>query len=162
MRRPIVALVLATAIGAAILQADALDAGVRYDGADKDHAWLAAALAGIRTGYAAGGRIASLDLARLNGGRWTFACISGGYTDPVELMASRGAQVSAADQARFAPPRLGRRMAAVEEFELVVSYADTSNTAHFVHLQHGIGAGGQHRQACISAPQTELQLATDE
>lgn len=98
---------------------------------------------------------AVIDLASLNQGSWRTACLFGGYTRPVEHMIALGAVVTQADRNRLAEP-IGLRLSPVEEFEILIAFIDHEGRAHFVHFSDGVGAEGQHYQACATKPATKL------
>jgi len=99
----------------------------------------------------------AMDLSELNHGDWTTACLFGGYTRPAEKMGKLGANITENDQRRMSEAS-GFRLSPVEEFEVVIAYMDLSNNAHFIHFDTGIGPEGQHRESCVSKPQTRLVL----
>ncbi|CAH1664845.1 hypothetical protein BOSEA31B_12746 [Hyphomicrobiales bacterium] len=41
---------------------------------------------------------------------------------------------------------------------MLIAYVDQLNNVEFIHFKHGIGALGQHLEACISKPETRLVL----
>jgi hypothetical protein len=131
-----------------------------YDRSDPDYTRFAEMFEGVRAGpYANGGGTVVIDMADLNKGEWTVACLLGGYTSPVETMERLGAAIDETDRARFLDAETsGLRLAEVEEFEVAIAYADLASQAHFIHFEHGVGARGQHLNVCVSKPETELVL----
>lgn len=100
-----------------------------------------------------------LDLDGLNRGDWVKACLFGGYTNPSEKMIAFGATLNPLDVTRWADARRqGFRLAEVEEYEVAIAYIDRANQAHFIHFRRGIGSNGQHLEACVSRPETEIAL----
>lgn len=101
----------------------------------------------------------TIDLAALNDGEWTTACVFGGYTTPSVAMANLGALVSDADERRLREAGSGGfRFDEVEEFEMMLVYVDPHNRAHFIHFPNGIGPNGQHLRKCIVKPETVVLL----
>lgn len=101
----------------------------------------------------------TLDLAPLNGGRWTTACLFGGYTDPVEKLERMGVRVPQAEQRRMAAASGGFRLAPVEEFEVVIAYIDAKATTRLIHFKNGFGPSGQHFERCVSKPETVMPIS---
>jgi ATP phosphoribosyltransferase regulatory subunit HisZ len=130
-----------------------------YDVADPDYLRYSEIFAEFREKSAAGtleGTV--LDLSELNGGAWSTACLFGGYTDPVGAMLAKGAEVDSADKERLPRNGFGARIAAVEEYELLIAYVDSGNRAHFIHFRDGLGPEGQHLQKCAQKPRTTILL----
>jgi len=101
-----------------------------------------------------------VDLSELNDGDWTTACLFGGYTNPLEAMRMRGANIHEKDRVRFTEAgSRGFRLGQVEEREIAIAFVDLGNNAQFIHFKTGIGPEGQGLQRCISRPQTRLHLA---
>ena len=101
----------------------------------------------------------TIDLALLNDGNWTIACVYGGYNNPLDEMIGRGAIVSSANRARLV--ELGNkdfRLSQVEESEAMIAYIDRSNEAHFIHVGNGFGPDGQHLKQCSTRSNPRLEL----
>jgi hypothetical protein len=134
-----------------------------YDDADPRYQTLVGRLAEIHQSLTIGDRTEhDIDLSKLNDGKWTTACVFGGYNNPLEEIEARRANITAEDRKQLLElGRAGFRLAQVEEFELMIAYVDTKNDAHFVHFQSGFGSGGQHFEKCITKPQTVIDLFDD-
>lgn len=132
--------------------------GPNYDDDDPRYQKLVGRFSELRWREPGPGIDYNVDLSALNGGDWTTACVFGGYNDPLEKMIERGAKVSDDDRARLSELKSGFRIAQVEEFEIMVAFIDLTGTAQFIHLQGGIGSGGQHLEKCITKPQTVIDL----
>lgn len=101
----------------------------------------------------------TVDFSQLASGRWQTACLFGGYTDPLKAAEERGWSTAEVDRDRLNAARHGGfRLAIVEEFEALIAYVDELDNAEFIHFRRGIGAAGQHLEACISKPETRLSL----
>jgi hypothetical protein len=101
----------------------------------------------------------TIDFSELANGQWKTVCVLGGYTDPIKMAEESGWKIAKIDRDRLEVARhAGFRLAIVEEFELLIAYADPQNNARFLHLRRGIGAPGQHLEACVSKPETRLAL----
>lgn len=93
----------------------------------------------------------SLELAQLNNGEWSSACVFGGYTVPLEEVRSQGFKITEQDQKQLATFSL-------EESEVMVAYVDLLGFAHFVRFETGFGPDGQHFTRCITKPTTAIEL----
>jgi hypothetical protein len=101
-----------------------------------------------------------VDLSELNNGEWKTACLFGGYTMPLDQMRALGANISEKDRVRMTEAgSRGFRLGQVEEREMVITFVDPSNNAHFIHFHTGIGPEGQNFKRCIAKPETRLVLA---
>src|SRR5262245_59625753 len=91
-----------------------------------------------------------VDLSELNDGDWTTACLFGGYTNPLEAMRIRGANIHEKDRVRFTEAGWrGFRLGQIEEREIAIAFLDLGNNAQFIHFETGIGPEGQGLQRCI-------------
>jgi hypothetical protein len=100
-----------------------------------------------------------IDIASLNGGNWTMACLYGGFNDPLHDMRGLGGRVSPADEKRLeALEAMGFRLDTVEELEAMVAFVDSGNNAHFAHFKYGLGVDGQHFRRCVRKPETLISL----
>lgn len=155
-------LMLLGCIGATIL---AIVASVMFEPRpvfDRDHpdyGPFASQFARAEKAFSAGEDWAVIDLAPVNGGAWRSACLFGGFTRPVERLLSLGATVSASDRQRLSSA-LGWRAAPVEEFEMLVAFTDEQGQAHFIHFDRGVGAEGQHYEACVTRPKSQVAIAS--
>ncbi len=77
-----------------------------------------------------------IDLADLNHGDWTTACLFGGYTSPGKVMAKYGANISEFDQTRMTEAT-GLRMFPVEEFEASYRLHKLPPERTFCTFRHG-------------------------
>lgn len=130
-----------------------------FDRAHPDYAAFARHFAQAQRSFAAGEEWVVIDLAPLNGGAWRTACLFGGYTRPVEQLIALGAVVSDADRQRLGAA-IGLRLSPVEEFEMLVAFTDEQGRAHFIHFDEGVGAEGQHYEACVTGPKTRIAIAS--
>jgi hypothetical protein len=147
--------IVAAAAGVAALIAFA--PGPAFDRVHPDYAPFAERFAQVRRAFAAGEDWAVVDLAPVHGGAWRTACLFGGYTQPVERMEALGGVVSQADRRRLAEP-IGLRISPVEEFEMLIAFVDEEQRAQFVHFAEGVGAEGQHYEACVTKPKTKVAI----
>jgi hypothetical protein len=144
---------------AAVAALIAFQARPAFDRTHPDYASFAAHFAAARRAFAAEEDRAVIDLALVNGGAWREACLFGGYTNPVERMEALGGVVSPADRQRLARP-IGLHISPVEEFEMLIAFVDEDGRAHFIHFDQGVGAEGQHYEACVIKPRTKVAVAT--
>ncbi|HEY8563982.1 MAG TPA: hypothetical protein VIL65_00650 [Beijerinckiaceae bacterium] len=129
-----------------------------FDRAHPEYATFAARFAEAQRAFAAGEDWAVIDLAPVKGGAWRTACLFGGYTRPVERLEALGAVVSQADRQRLGKA-IGWRVSPVEEFEMLIAFSDEQGRAHFIHFDQGMGAEGQHYEACVTRPKTKVAVA---
>lgn len=43
---------------------------------------------------------------------------------------------------------------------MLIAFKDEEGPAHFIHFDHGVGAEGQHYEACVTKPRTKVAVAT--
>lgn len=123
-----------------------------YDDDDPRHAMIVDQLSRARDAldyYSSGPQ--AIDLASLNGGDWTGACLYGGYNDPLTHMRDLQANITPQDEERLKDLNHGFRLNQVEEFEAIVAFIDTANTAHLIHFKHGLGPEGSISAAVSSS-----------
>lgn len=122
----------------------------RYGDADRRYQTVKAPIDGIRQSFEVGeGKAPEIDLSSLNGGDWAWACVFGGYNQPLETMEKLDAKVSAEDRRRLDElDERGFRFSQVEEFELMIAFVDREGLAHFPLFSTGVGSGGQHLMKC--------------
>ncbi|WP_395450267.1 hypothetical protein ACHMW7_10960 [Aminobacter sp. UC22_36] len=132
-----------------------------YDDANPKYRFLTEQIGEIADRWSKGDhRRSAVDLALLNDGNWTIACIYGGYGNPLDEMIGRGATVSSANRARLTElANRDFRLSQVEEFEAMVAYVDKSNEAHFIHIGYGFGPNGQHLKQCTTSTNPRLELS---
>lgn len=127
--------------------------GIDYDTDDPDYGYFADLFAAARK------QNQVADMERLNGGDWTTACIFGGYSKPLREMEALGATISNEDRKRIEEAATtDLRLFSVEESEMMVTYIDKANRAHFIHIRNGIGAQGQEFQSCVTRPETKIDV----
>jgi hypothetical protein len=130
-----------------------------YDLSDPDYGPYAATIARLHAAFEQRDPTPddAIDLAALNKGEWTTACVFGGYRNPLDRMEELGAKIDEADRHRLTEAETrGLRVAPVEEFELLIAYVDLGGRARFVHFEHGIGPRGQGFERCVSKPETRV------
>jgi hypothetical protein len=105
----------------------------------------------------------AIDFTGLNVGDWVLACLAGGYNDPISVIENAAAQfdleviVSENQRTRIDWLESGSRLAAIEEFELMLIYVDGSKHAQFV-LHPGFGSFFQHYSECARPDQPTITL----
>ncbi len=143
----------------AILVIAAFDT-TQFDDDDPRYQFLVQQFSEHRGPYGSGIPIPrTIDLAPLNNGQWTMACIFGGYNDPLEDIEKLQVKITPEDRRRLENAgSTALRLNQVEEYEIMVVYVDPSGYARIAHFRGGLGSGGQHLRSCISKPQTNIDL----
>lgn len=132
-----------------------------YDRSDPDYGHYAETIARLHAAFEQRAPTPddAIDLAALNKGEWTTACVFGGYKNPLWRMEELGAAIDETDRLRLTEAGTkGLRLAPVEEFEMLIAYVRPDRRARFIHFERGIGPQGQGFERCVSKPETRIVI----
>jgi len=93
----------------------------------------------------------TLNLAELNEGNWTDACLFGGYSTPSKTMKDHGELrvLDTNEVLRQLKNAFSFRLAEVEEFEAMIAYVDPGGTVEAIHFEP-VGLHLQNFERCTT------------